>query len=59
MKAIINALWNYPTVFAGALQAVNALLAAEGVLPTWASISLASVVAVANFAAVSPAHPKS
>jgi hypothetical protein len=57
MKAIVKALWSYPTVFAGALQAVNALLAAEHVLPAWAAISLAGIVAVVNYAAVSPAGP--
>ena len=58
MKAIINALWNYPTVFAGTLQAVNASLAAAGVLPVWAAAPLAAVVAAVNFAAVSPANSK-
>jgi hypothetical protein len=58
MKGIANALWNYPTVFAGALQAVNAALAGTHVLPVWAAITLATLVAVVNFAAVSPVGPR-
>lgn len=58
MKGIVNALWNYPTAFAGALQAVNATLAGTHVLPVWASITLATLVAVVNFAAVSPVGPR-
>jgi hypothetical protein len=58
MKAIANSLWNYPTVFAGALQAVNAVLAAESVLPPVVAVAVAAVVAAVNFAAVSPAKPR-
>jgi hypothetical protein len=58
MKAIVTALWNYPTVFAGALQAVNASLATADVLPLWVAAPLAAVVAAVNYAAVSPVGPR-
>lgn len=58
MKAIARALWNYPTVFAGALQAGNATLAASGALPPLVATGIAVVVAIVNVAAVSPAFPK-
>lgn len=58
MKGIVNALWNYPTAFAGALQAANASLAAADVLPIYVAAPLAAVVAVANFVAVTPANPR-
>ncbi|HEX5592003.1 MAG TPA: hypothetical protein VFX35_01500 [Solirubrobacterales bacterium] len=57
MKGIARALWNYPTIFAGALQAVNASLAAADVLPVWVALPLAAFVAAVNFAAVGPVGP--
>jgi uncharacterized membrane protein YphA (DoxX/SURF4 family) len=57
MKGIVNALWNYPSVAAGALQIANVTLTAEGTLPTFVAIPLAIVTAIAQYAAVSPARP--
>ena len=54
MKAIAKILWNNPTAFAGAAQAGNAAAAAEGVLPAWAAITVAVVVAAGNYAVVKP-----
>jgi hypothetical protein len=58
MKAIMDSLWNYPTAFAGALQAANAVLAAEHVLPPVVAVGVAALVAAVNFAAVTPTKPK-
>jgi hypothetical protein len=58
MKAIARALWNYPTVFAGAVQAANATLAAAGVLPPLVALGISTVAAVCNFVAVTPSNPK-
>ena len=58
MKGIARALWNYPSVFAGAVQAGNATLAAAGVLPPVAAAGVAVFTAIVNFAAVNPTNPK-
>lgn len=58
MKAIVNSLWNYPTIFVGALQAANAVLAAQHVLGALPAIIVAAVLAALNFAAVTPAKPR-
>jgi hypothetical protein len=55
---MLNALWNYPTAFAGALQAVNAYLATVEALPPWISVAIAALVAAGNYAVVSPAKPR-
>lgn len=58
MKRIAASLWNYPTVFAGALQAVNAGLAAAGVLPPAVAVGIGVVTATVNYVAVTPAYPR-
>lgn len=54
MKGLLKILWNNPTAFAGALQAGNAAAAAEGILPVWATVAIAALVAAANYAVVKP-----
>ena len=58
MKGIAKSLWNYPSVFAGAVQIANTTLLAEGVLPPAVAIPLATVAAVLHYTAVSPSNPK-
>lgn len=58
MKGIARSLWNYPTVFAGAVQVGNATLAAAGVLPPLVALGVSTAAAICNFVAVTPANPK-
>lgn len=55
---LAKALWNYPTIFVGALQAANAVLAAEHILATVPAVIVAAVLAGLNYAAVTPAKPR-
>lgn len=58
MKGIARALWNYPSVFAGAVQVANAALAKADVLPAPVALGVSIAAAIVTFAAVSPANPK-
>jgi hypothetical protein len=46
VRGIVDALWNYPSVFAGAVQTANATLAAAGVLPPLVAVVVATVADV-------------
>jgi len=58
MRGIATSLWNYPTVFAGAVQVANAQLAASHVLSPPVALGVAVGAAVVNFIAVTPARPR-
>jgi hypothetical protein len=58
MKSIANILWNNPSAFAGAVQAGNAVAAAEGVVPAPVAVLVAVVTATVNYAVVKPARRK-